>query len=218
MPKTMAQIRFDLGNWLRNGEQAILNILLPLGALAASTRLTLTGEDRAALVILFAIGASSFTSIAISTAFDRRAGALKVYGISPLGRRGFVQARIATAAILTFAQIFVLTLVAMISRIDFEFSLTTLAFAVLSQVAWISLALIFASIFRAEAVLALANLLFVSAVALTWFTQQTASLFGLATPMSCAALAISGNTVALASLAAWVIVSLSVAIKTLRWE
>ena len=78
MSRVLAQARFDLGTWLRNGEQAVLNVLLPLLALAGSSHIQMTGETRAVAITVFAISTSSFAGIAIATAFDRRAGALRI--------------------------------------------------------------------------------------------------------------------------------------------
>ncbi len=218
MASLSAQVRFDLGNWLRNGEQAILNILLPLGALAGSTRLALAGETRAALIVLFTIGASSFTSIAIATAFDRRAGALKVYGISPLGKRGFVQARILTAVLLSLVQIAVLLAVSVIAKIPLVVSPALMMYASLSIVAWISLALIIASLLRAEAVLAVANLLFIASAGLTWLTSQASTTLAVTTPMSSAMSAAGGSTTGMIAIGCWAVATIIVAIRTLRWE
>lgn len=218
MSSFTAQVRFDLGNWFRNGEQAILNVLLPLAALAGSTQLTIDGNTRAVMLVLFSIGASSFTSIAIATAFDRRAGALKVYGVSPLGRRGFVQSRIASAVLLSVAQTGLLTLIATVSKIDLSFSLALIASALLSVVSWISCALILASNLRAEAVLAIANLVFIAASALSWVAAQSATPFAVLTPMSAAVAAAQGSSQGLIASAVWAITSTIIAIKTLRWD
>jgi ABC-2 type transport system permease protein len=218
MASLSAQVRFDLGNWLRNGEQAILNILLPLGALAGSTRLDLTGETRAALIVLFTIGASSFTSIAIATAFDRRAGALKVYGISPLGKRGFVQARILSAVLLSVVQIAAIVGVSFLAKIPLVISPALLMYASLSIVAWISLALMIASLLRAEAVLAVANLLFIASAGLTWMASQAPTTFAVTTPMSSAMAAAEGATSGIIAIGCWAVATIIVAIRTLRWE
>ncbi len=218
MVSPLAQAKFDVGNWLRNGEQALLNVLFPLAALAGSTQLNLTATERAALIVLFSLGASSFTSVAIATAFDRRAGALKVYGISPLGRRGFVQARVLASLAISALQIFVVTGLALIAKIDFAPTLILLAAAGLSTVAWISIALILASLLRAEAVLAVANLLFIASTALTWMVHTDPSSLSFATPMSCAFAASQGSASALIGLSVWSITSLAAAIKTFRWE
>lgn len=218
MVSQLTQAKFDIGNWLRNGEQALLNLLFPLAALAGSTQMNLPAEERAALLVLFSLGASSFTSVAIATAFDRRAGALKVYGISPLGRRGFVQARVIASLAISALQIVLMTGLALVAKIEFAPTPMLLLASALSTIAWISLALILASALRAEAVLALANLIFIGSAALTWFTRETSGVLSYLSPMSSAFAASQSDINALMALVVWSITSLAVAIKTFRWE
>lgn len=203
---------------MRNGEQALLNILLPLAALAASTQVDLTGEMRAALLSAFAISASSFAGVAIATAFDRRAGALRVFGISPLGRRGFVQARILCALVVSATQIAGLQVLAVVARIDFNITPGLILASCLLAIAWISLALLLASVLRAEAVLALANLLFVGALSATWLTRSGQNWFSLSNPTSAALHASFGDRNALIALGVWSIIALITAIRSFKWE
>lgn len=213
----LAQARFDLGTWVRNGEQAVLNILLPLLALAGSTQLTMSGETRAALLAVFAISTSSFTGIAIATAFDRRMGALRVFGISPLGRHGFVQARLLCAVLISAVQVATLQGLALVAHIDFTISAQMLLILPLLAIAWLSTALFLASVLRAEAVLALANLLFVASMASVWFSAYVPWL-SFTNPSAAAFQAAFGSAQSLGALVTWALVALVAAISSFRWE
>ena len=83
---------------LRNGEQLLLAVVIPL--------LVLIGGDRAGAmidlgdgpridvltpgVIALAVLSTAFTSLAIATGFERRYGVLKRLGASPLPRYGLL--------------------------------------------------------------------------------------------------------------------------------
>ena len=218
MSRVLAQARFDLGTWLRNGEQAVLNVLLPLLALAGSSHIQMTGETRAVAITVFAISTSSFAGIAIATAFDRRAGALRIFGISPLGRRGFVQARLLTAVTISAVQVAALHVLAVVAHIDFSMPLQMLWVAPLLATAWLSSALFLASVLRAEAVLALANLLFIASMASVWLTLESRSWISFTNPSAAAFHAGLGDMQSLAAVGIWALLTTIAAISSFRWE
>ena len=79
---------------LRNGEQLLLTIAIPVGILLALAWTDLVpsvaGPDRLstalATVLSVTVISSGFTSLAIATAFERRSGALRLLGTTPLRR------------------------------------------------------------------------------------------------------------------------------------
>jgi len=106
----LTQTRFDLRITLRNGEQLLLTVLIPLAlllALSLSTFVTLdvpAGTRRIdvalAGVLAVAVVSSAFTSLAISVGFDRRSGALLLLATTPLSRTSILASRsLATLAV-----------------------------------------------------------------------------------------------------------------------
>ena len=88
--------RWETRLLLRNGEQVLLTLVIPVGIMLG---LTLTdvfaqsdGDDRTAralaTVLAVSVISAAFTSLAIATAFERRSGALRFLGTTPLTRTG----------------------------------------------------------------------------------------------------------------------------------
>ncbi|MEK9664295.1 MAG: heme exporter protein CcmB, partial [Candidatus Nanopelagicales bacterium] len=107
----LLQSGFDLRLLLRNGEQFLLTILIPVGllvglTLATAVPLTIApGASRVdtalAGVLAVAVLSSAFTSLAIGIGFDRRSGALLLLATTPLSRTSILAAR----ALATFATV-----------------------------------------------------------------------------------------------------------------
>src|SRR5262245_65941684 len=99
--RVLAQARFDARSMLRNGEQLLLTVILPLFVLVGLARsgvVDLGAGRRIDLatpgVLALALISTSFTGQAIATGFDRRAGLLRLLGITPLGRSGLIAGRV----------------------------------------------------------------------------------------------------------------------------
>ncbi|MFZ8926742.1 MAG: ABC transporter permease, partial [Candidatus Nanopelagicales bacterium] len=100
----IAQAAFELRLLLRNGEQFLLTVVIPLALRLAATFVAAvplsgapgTARLPAALggVLAVAIIASAFTSLAISVGFDRRSGALVMLATTPLSRMSILGARL----------------------------------------------------------------------------------------------------------------------------
>ncbi len=100
--RVLAQARWEALAVLRNGEQLLLTVLLPLVALVGLSRSSLIplalppGASRVDVVapgvLAVAVLSTAFTGQAIATAFDRRHGVLRLLGTTPLGRSGLVAA------------------------------------------------------------------------------------------------------------------------------
>lgn len=165
-----AQARFDVTAMLRNGEQLLLTVILPLlvlVGLARSSVVELGDGPRIALaapgVLALALISTAFTGQAIGTAFDRRAGLLRLLGTTPLGRSGLIAGRVAAVLLVQVIQVVLLGAVALALgwRPAAAGILPALLAAVLGTAAFVSLGLLLAGTLRAEAVLAVANLMWV---------------------------------------------------------
>ena len=172
--RVMAQARFETISVLRNGEQLLLSLVLPLGMLVflATTPLLsalgviadgadpLTVALPAALSLCLA--STAFTGQAIATAFDRRYGVLRQLATTPLGTSGLILGKLGAViavVIIQFALAFIIALaLGFRGSIDAApLVLTTL----LGTAALLSLGLLMAGTVRAEATLAGANLIWV---------------------------------------------------------
>jgi ABC-2 type transport system permease protein len=95
--RVLGQARFEAGTLLRNGEQLLVSVVLPLGALVglAFTSVPSLGDGRridvaTPGVLALCVVSAAFTSQAIATGFDRRASVLRLFGTTPLGRSGLL--------------------------------------------------------------------------------------------------------------------------------
>lgn len=94
-----AQTRAELTLLLRNGEQVLLTLVIPLGLLVGLSLLpivTVTGRRVDFFVpgiLALAVMSTAFTGQAIATGFDRQYGVLKRLGATPLPRATLLQAK-----------------------------------------------------------------------------------------------------------------------------
>ena len=173
----LAQARMESRLLLRNGEQLLIAIVIPVlvlvGLVSAADSLDLSlGLDHDGPVVdvitpgvlALAVLSTSFTSLAIATGFERRYGVLKRLGTSPLPRSGLLAGKILALLLVEVLQIAVITAVGLVLGWDPSPGLTGLAGAVLAMslgtAAFASLGLLVAGTLRAEATLALANLVY----------------------------------------------------------
>lgn len=168
--RVLAQGRFEAMTLLRNGEQLLVSIILPVMALVGlvATSVPDLGTARrvdvaAAGTLALAVASTAFTGQAISTAFDRRNGVLRLLGTTPLGRGGLLGGKAIAVAVVLLVQLVVLGVVAAIMgwRPDPAGIVPALVSIALGAGAFVGLALLIAGTLRAEAVLAVANLLWV---------------------------------------------------------
>ena len=82
-----AHAGWELRLLLRNGEQILLMFVIPI-ALLFALRIMRGGEvdEQVPTVLTVSLIATCFTSLAIGTGFERRAGALKFLATTPLSR------------------------------------------------------------------------------------------------------------------------------------
>lgn len=167
--RIMASGRFEATTLLRNGEQLLVSIVLPLMALVLLTyapypELPAPRVDIVAPgVLALAVVSTAFTGQAISTGFDRRYGVLRLLGVSPLGRGGLLAGKAIAVLVVLGLQIVVLGTAALVLgwRPRPAGLVPLLLTLVLGALCFVALALLVAGSMRAEAVLAVANLLWV---------------------------------------------------------
>ena len=167
----VAQAVFDGRGLLRNGEQLLLTLIIPV--------LLLTGFSEASVlnlghgsrvdfltpgIIALAIMSTAFASQAIATGFERRYGVLKRLGATPLSRGGLVAARTVTMLAIEVLQLAVITAVAFglgwQPHGGWGAALALLLFVLVGTAAFSGLGLLMAGTLRAEATLAAANLVY----------------------------------------------------------
>jgi len=169
----LAQARMESRLMLRNGEQLLIAIVIPVLVLIGMVR----GADRLGLdydhpvvdvvtpgVLALAVLSTSFTSLAIATGFERRYGILKRLGASPLPRAGLLAGKVGALLVVEALQLTVLTGVGTLLGWDPVRSGAALGGALLAVLlgtfAFASLGLLMAGALRAEATLAGANLVY----------------------------------------------------------
>ncbi|TCN38002.1 ABC-2 type transport system permease protein [Kribbella orskensis] len=230
---------------LRNGEQLLLALVIPLGLLfllggtGLGDRLPLGDGPAVDLavprVLALAVLSSSFTSLAIATGFERRYGVIKRLGASPLSRTGLLAGKIGSVLAIELIQLAVL--------IGAGFALgwnpvggVAAVFGVILMVlcgtaAFASLGLLMAGVLRAEATLAAANLLYllllVGGAIMTPVEEYPEGMQGVVRLLPSAALAdgLANSTVegvvpwaAALSLALWAGVLGYLVSRTFRWD
>jgi len=168
--RVLAQARFDVRSMLRNGEQLLLTIVLPLLVLIGLSKSSVIDLGTGARidlatpgVLALALVSTSFTGQAIGTGFDRRAGLLRLLGTTPLGRSGLVAGRVLAILLVEVLQVVVLGGAGLALGWNPVPGgvLPAVVTGVLGTAAFVSLGLLLAGTLRAEAVLAAANLIWV---------------------------------------------------------
>jgi ABC-2 type transport system permease protein len=153
---------------LRNGEQLLLALVIPLGLIIANAavgaRIGIAREPFIASVIALGLWSSGFTTLAITTAFERRYGVLERLVATPLRRSDLLLGKAATVAIVALGQAAVLVVAGLLAgwtpRPGLGSTAVLLATVPLGLVAFAGLALILAGTATAELTLALANLVY----------------------------------------------------------
>jgi len=175
--RVLAQARFETGTLMRNGEQLLVALVLPAMALVglANSQAPSLGPGRridlaVPGVLALAVISTAFTGQAISTAFDRRYGVLRLLGVSPLGRDGLLVAKALAVLTIELLQFVVIAGLGLALGWDPQwmglFAATLLA--LVGTWTFVALALLLAGTLRAEGVLALANLIWIALAGSRW--------------------------------------------------
>ncbi len=172
--QVLAQSRMETKLLLRNGEQLLLAVVIPVivlvGGVLAADHIgvhfpagvvdTLTPG-----VLALAVMSTSFTSLAIATGFERRYGVLKRLGASPLPRSGLLLGKVGSLLVVEALQVVVIGAVAWLLGWSPTPGgpvgvLAAGLVVLLGTAAFASLGLFLAGTLRAEATLAAANLVY----------------------------------------------------------
>jgi ABC-2 type transport system permease protein len=163
----VAQTGLELKLLLRNGEQLLLTMFIPITLLIGLTLLPLGqfGPNRAAtfvpVIMALAVVSTAFTGQAIAVAFDRRYGALKRLGATALPVWGIITGKSLAVVAVVFLQAITLGVIGF--ALGWRPEPTGLAFGAaviaLGTAAFAALGLLLGGTLRAEIVLAVANLL-----------------------------------------------------------
>ena len=169
----LAQTALEVRMVLRNGEQLLLTLVIPVLVLVvfASVELMDLGDRSERMdylvpgVLALAVISTAFTGLAIGTGFERRYGALKRLGSTPLPRGARLAAKGLAVLCVEALQ------VALLCGVGLAFgweprgsapgsALSALALVLAGTAAFAALGLLMAGTLRAEATLAAANLVY----------------------------------------------------------
>ncbi|GAA2737106.1 ABC transporter permease [Actinocorallia aurantiaca] len=164
-----AQTAYEVRGVLRNGEQLLLTMIIPVFLLVLFSVTTLLDTGSGSRVdfltpgiIALAVMSTAFTSQAIGTGFERRYGVLKRLGSTPLPRSGLILAKTLTVVLIELLQVVVIGAVALALGWSPQGNPATALLAVLlGTAAFSGFGLLMAGTLRAEATLAAANLVYV---------------------------------------------------------
>ena len=171
-----SQAGFEARLLLRNGEQLLLTLVIPVlvlvlgavvdfglidagpgGAAGRAERLAFLTPGVLALAVL----STAFTGQAISTGFERRYGALKLLGASPLPRSGLLAGKTLAVLLVEVVQVALIAAIALALGWAPRGSVASVVLLLLvGTAAFSALGLLMAGTLRAEATLAAANLVY----------------------------------------------------------
>ncbi|MFC6886303.1 MULTISPECIES: ABC transporter permease [Actinomadura] len=165
----LAQTGYEIRTLLRNGEQLLLTLIIPVVLLtlfSATSLLDLGPGDRvdflAPGVLALAVMSTAFTGQAIGTGFERRYGVLKRLGATPLPRGGLIAAKTLTVLAVEAIQAAVICAVALaLGWHPHGDPFSAVLLLLLGTAAFSGFGLLMAGTLRAEATLAAANLVYI---------------------------------------------------------
>lgn len=167
--RILQHARLEASLLLRNGEQLLLALVIPIGLLVAGM---LAGDGFGmgrqvfpASVIALALWSTSFTSLAINTGFERRNGVLERLAATPLTRADLVAGKALATAAIALGQMAIIAAVAVALGwrpvLDAGQSALAVLAAAFALICFAGFALALAGRLRAEATLAVANLIYI---------------------------------------------------------
>lgn len=177
-----AQYALELKLLLRNGEQLLLTMFIPITLLIGMTLLPLGsfGEHRVAVfvpaIMALAIISTAFTGQAIAVAFDRRYGALKRLGATALPVWGIIAGKSLAVVSVVYLQALLLGGIGLALgwRPNPVGLLLGAAIIALGTASFAAMGLLLGGTLRAEIVLAVANLLWFVFAGLGALTLESA--------------------------------------------
>lgn len=234
----LAQTWMELKLMLRNGEQVLLSLIVPLGLLIVCTTIpfiTVNGERADFFVpgiLALGIMSTAFTGQAIATGFDRQYGVLKRLGATALPRSILLLGKTGAVLVVQLIQIVLLFSVGVaLGWSPKGDPVSVLLFLVFGTAAFCGLAFAMAGVLRAMTTLAAANILwFVLLICggIVFPLSELGGAQGVFELLPSAALSTGLRDVLqhghaapfkdLIVLGLWSVVTLTVASATFRWE
>ena len=195
-----AQLRLELILAFRNGEQILVNLLIPLGLLVLMANIDIFDESTEPIqrlgptILALAVMSSSLVSLGVGTGFERFYGVLKRLGATPLGRGRWVAAKFGSIMCIELVQWCVIVAVALALGWSPQASgwLPAIAAAALATSAFGGLALLLAGTLKGLTNLALCNALY---LVLLVTGGMVIPLAEMPTPMATAAKVFPAGTV-----------------------
>lgn len=235
--RILSHARTEASLMMRNGEQLLLALVIPLGLLVGGhlfgDRVGLDPQAFPASVIALALWSTSFSSLAIATGFERRYGVLERLAATPLTRGDLITGKALGSASIAAGQVLLIAVVALAlgwrPTPDPAQVVVAVVAALLALVTFAAFALALAGSLRAEATLALANLVYIVVAAAGALVLPISAYPAWAEwPLRLSPSGALGETLRLAAtggtdalpllvLAAWAAVALIVARKAFRW-
>jgi ABC-2 type transport system permease protein len=173
MKLVLAQIRMELTTLVRNYEQLLLIMVIPVGVLVFFGNVavlpdSITLTRLVASVLTLSLISTAMVSTGIATGFERSYHVLKRLGVTPLGRGRLIWAKAGSVSVVELVQVTVLVAIAVgLGWSIVELSWWRLALALLlGTAAFAGIGLCLAGRLRAEANLAAQNGLYLVLLAL----------------------------------------------------
>ncbi len=172
LPKMiMSQAGLEFRILMRNGEQLLLTLIIPVLLLVGFSSEALINVGRGSRIgfiapgiLALAVLSTSFTGLAIHTGYERRYGVLKRIGATPLSRGGLIAAKAVSVLIVQAGQVVLIVAVSLalgwrpvVTAVSVFSALLVL---ILGSAAFSGFAMLLAGTVRAEATLAAANLIY----------------------------------------------------------
>jgi ABC-2 type transport system permease protein len=228
---------------VRRGESLLITFVIPAGVLIVFSAFDVSGGTAVGSPVQrmlpgamsLAVIAASMVSLAIATGFERSYGVIKRLGGSPAGTSTLVASKTSAVIVVEAVQIVLLVLIAI--ALGWSAGPTasvplTVAGLALGTVAFAGLGLLMAGTLRAEATLALANLLFLLSLVFGGIVlpldKLPATIAAAASLLPPAALtrvltlglggAVGDATEPLVVLAVWAVVLAGLAARKFRWD
>ena len=234
-----SQLRQELTVMIRNGEQLLLLVVIPVMLLVFFSQtdfLSASGENKIDFllpgILSLAVISTAMVSLGIATGFERSYGVLRRLGTTPLGTRRLVAAKMSAICIIEIAQLVMLIVVGLLlgwnpSRINL---LQILLFLILGTACFAGIGLTLAGRLRAEVNLAAQNGLYLVFLLLGGIFVESDELPATISQISAFSPSslLSGllrdsfkNTVVLAdaiALSAWTIAACALAVTSFKWS
>ena len=219
---------WELKALLRNGEQLLISFALPIIALVGLLKFDALGltDSRHALAgaLAMAILASAFTAQAISLAIDRRYGVLRMFATTALGPAGLLGGKAIAITAVALLQTLTLGIAAWVLGIREPVNwLYVIVCVVLGVIAGVGLAVLVGGTMRAEAVIAVANLLWILMLLMGALLPPDLGFFAFLPPGALgeglrAATTGSFDALSAGVLAAWAAALAWLASRSLKWD